>query len=121
MKYGVDRLLSGKDMFQFLFFLWQSPTWDNSASMLCSNCDNDIVCKMLSTFATISMPICSVGWYLSDVLFNPKYANHVYRATLVVDNFEQIVWIHDLVPRTSVVIMVWDQVVFRESTGISLL
>ena len=43
-----------------------------------------------------SMPICTMGGTLSDVLFNPKYASHVYKVTVAVDNFGNIVWICDL-------------------------
>ena len=38
------------------------------------------------THFTNNMPICSVGGELSDVLFNPKYAGHVYKTTMALDN-----------------------------------
>ena len=50
------------------------------------------------THFTDSMPICSVGGDLSDVRFNPKYAGHVYKITVAVDNLGNIVWICDLMP-----------------------
>ena len=48
------------------------------------------------THFTDGMPICSVARDLSDVLFNPKYAGHVYKITVAVDNLGKIVWICDL-------------------------
>ena len=44
---------------------------------------------------TDSMPTCTVGGTLSDVLSNPKYASHVYEVTVAVDNLGNIVWICD--------------------------
>ena len=61
------------------------------------------------THFTDSMPICSVGGELSDVLFNPKYAGHIYKVTVAVDNLGNIVWICDLMPGTSADVMIWDQ------------
>ena len=31
MKYGAERLLSREDLFQYLYFLRQRPSWDNCA------------------------------------------------------------------------------------------
>ena len=61
------------------------------------------------THFTNNMPICSVGGKLSDVLFNPKYAGHVYKITVAVDNLGNIVWICDLMLGTSADVMIWDQ------------
>ena len=33
-----------------------------------------------------SMPICIVGGTLAGVLFDPKYASHVYKVTVAMDN-----------------------------------
>ena len=52
----------------------------------------------LSTHYTDSMPICTVDDTISDVLLNPKYASHVYKVTVAVDNLENIMWICDLMP-----------------------
>ena len=49
------------------------------------------------------------GMWLSDVLFNPKYAGHIYKVTVAVDNLGNIVWICDLMPGTSADVMIWDQ------------
>ena len=38
LKYGAGGSLSCEDLFQYLFFLQQSPTWDNSAHMSRSDC-----------------------------------------------------------------------------------
>ena len=61
------------------------------------------------THFTDSTPICSVGGDLSDVLFNPKYAGHVYKTTVGVDNLGNIVWICDLMLGTSADVMIGDQ------------
>ena len=54
------------------------------------------------------MPICAVGGTLLDVLFNPKYASHVYKMTVAVDNLGNIVCICDLMPGTTADLMIWD-------------
>ena len=140
LKYGAQGLLSREDLFQYLFFLTQSPTWDNSAHMSRSDSSDDIYMQnvgrvraylnamineiwwpdrlspynhnphfpYLVTHYTNSMPICTVGGTLSDVLFNPKYASHVYKVTVVVDNLGNIVWIRDLMPGTTANVMIWD-------------
>ena len=46
---------------------------------------------------------------LSYVLFNTKYAGHVYKITVAVDNLGNIVWIYDLMPGTSADVMIWYQ------------
>ena len=53
------------------------------------------------THFTNSMPICSVGGFLSGVLFNPKYAHHVYQITVALDNLGNATWTYDLMPGTS--------------------
>ena len=45
---------------------------------------------------------------LSDVLFNPKYASHVYKVTVVVDNLGNLVWICDLMLGTTADVMIWN-------------
>ena len=114
MKCGAEGLLSREDLFQYLYFLQQSPSWDNCAYQSCSDCSNDVYMRNISRLRTLlnsvvdeiwweerlspynhnphfpyfvtpftdSMPICSVGGDLSDVLFNPKYAGHVYKVTV---------------------------------------
>ena len=37
------------------------------------------------TYFTDSMPICSVGGDLSDVVFNPKYAGQISKVTVAAD------------------------------------
>ena len=50
-----------------------------------------------------------LGIGLSDVLFNPKYAGHVCKISMAVDNLGNIVCICDLLPGTSADVMIWDQ------------
>ena len=57
---------------------------------------------------TDSMPTCTVGGTLSDLLFDPKYASHVFKVIVAVDNLGNIVWICDLIPGTMVYVMIWD-------------
>ena len=141
MKYGAEGLLSREDLFQYLHFLRQSPSWDNCAYQSRSDCSDNVFMENVSRVRTLlnsvvdeiwweerlspynhnphfpyfvthftdSMPICSVGGELSDVLFNPKYAGHVYKVTVAVDNLGNIVWICDLMPGTSADVMIWDQ------------
>ena len=40
-----------------------------------------------------SMPIASIGAFFCDVLFNPKYAGCVYKVSVAIDSFGNIVWI----------------------------
>ena len=54
------------------------------------------------------MPICTVGGTLSDVSFSPKYASHVEKVTVGVDNLRNIVWICDLMPGTTADVIIWD-------------
>ena len=61
------------------------------------------------TLFTDRIPICSVGGELWDVLSDPKYAGHVYKITVVMDNLGNILWICDLMPETSADVMIWDQ------------
>ena len=61
------------------------------------------------THYTDSMPICSMGGSLSDALFNPKYASHVYKVTLAMDNLGNIGWICNLMPGTLADVTIWDQ------------
>ena len=42
LKYGAQRKLFCEDLFQYLFFLKQSPTWDNSTYMSRSDGSDDI-------------------------------------------------------------------------------
>ena len=139
-KYGAEGLLSRKDLFQYLYFLRQSPSWD-CAYQSRSDCSDDMYMRNVSRVRTLlnsvvdeiwweerlslynhnphfpyfvthftdSMPICSLGGDLLDVLFNPKYASHVYNITVAVDNLGNIVWICDLMPGTSADVMIWDQ------------
>ena len=48
MKYGAKGLLSGEDLLQYLFFLWQSPSWDKCAYMSRFNCSDDVYMQNLS-------------------------------------------------------------------------
>ena len=53
---------------------------------------------LLNAVVEDSMPICSVGGDLSRLLFNRKYARHVYQIPVAVDNLGNILWICDLMP-----------------------
>ena len=56
-----------------------------------------------------SMPIGSIGGALFDVLFNPKYAGHIWKVTVAIDSLGNIVWICPLAPRTSADVLIWDR------------
>ena len=55
------------------------------------------------------MPISSIGGALLDVLFNPKYAGHIWKLTVVVDHLGNIVWIGPLMPGTAPGVIIWDK------------
>ena len=74
-----------------------------------------------ATHFTDSMPTCSVGGYLSDVLFNTQYAGHVYKIAVAVDNLGNVVWICDLMPVTPADVMIGINTVLREYMGHSLI
>ena len=40
-----------------------------------------------------SMPIASIGGILSDVMFNPNYAQNVFKVTVAIDCLGNMVWI----------------------------
>ena len=61
------------------------------------------------THFTDSMPVASIGGALSDVLWNPKYANNVFKVTVAVDNLGNIVYICPLAPGTSPDVIIWDR------------
>ena len=42
MKYGAEGLCSWEDLFKYLFFVRQSPSWDNYAYTSHSNCSDDV-------------------------------------------------------------------------------
>ena len=61
------------------------------------------------THFTDIMPIWSVGGDLSDVPFDRKYTNNIYKVTVAVDNLGNIVWICNLMPGTAANVVIWDQ------------
>ena len=48
MKYGTEGLPSRKDLFQYLYFLRQSLSWDNCRYQSCSNCSDDVYMRNVS-------------------------------------------------------------------------
>ena len=54
----------------------------------------------LVTHFTDSVPFSPIGGALFDVLFDPKYAGHVWKLTVAVDHLGNIVWIDPLMPGT---------------------
>ena len=64
-----------------------------------------------------SMPICALGGSLSDILFNPKYAGHVYKITVAIDALGNIVWICNLNPGTTPDVIIWDKEGPQRSRG----
>ena len=60
------------------------------------------------THFTDSMPISSIGEIWSADLWNPKYASHAYKVTVVVDMLGNIIWICPLAPGTSADVLIWD-------------
>ena len=135
MKYGVEGLLSCEDLFQYLYFLRQSRSWDNCAYQSRSDCSDDLYMRNVSPVQTLVNSVVDEIWWeerlspynhnphfpyfvahftnnmpmCSDVLFNPKYAGHVYKITVAVDNLGNIVWICDLMPGASTDVMIWDE------------
>ena len=63
----------------------------------------------LVTHFTDSMPISSMGGALSDVLFNPKYAGHIWKLPVAVDHVGNIVWIGPVMLGTARDLIMWDK------------
>ena len=74
MKYGVEGLLSREDLFQYLFFLRQSPTWDNYAYMSRSDYLDDVYMRNASVVRTLLNSVVDEIWWderLSPYNHNP--------------------------------------------------
>ena len=122
-KYGDPELVTWDEL--FVHFIWQKhhPTTDFGVwctDMLSSQVHRivakvqeyhvkweDRLCKYdhnphfpyLITHFTDSMPVASIGGALSNMLWNPKYANNVFKVTVAVDDLGNIVYICPLAPR----------------------
>ena len=66
-----------------------------------------------------SMPIGSIGGALSDVLFNPKCARHIWKVAVTIDSLGNIVWICPLAPGTSADVLIGIMKVHNGPRGIS--
>ena len=121
MKYGAEGFLSREDLFQYLYFLGQSPSWDNCAYQSRFDCSDDVYMRNVSCVQTFLNSVVDEIWWeerLAPYNQNPhfpyfvthftgsmaicpmhalfKYASHVYKVTVAVDNLGNIVWICDL-------------------------
>ena len=63
----------------------------------------------LVTHFTHPMPISLIGGAPLDVLFNSKYAGHIWKLTVAVDHSGKIVWIDPLMPGTAPDVIIRDK------------
>ena len=56
---------------------------------------------------TLPTPITLIGGILSNVIFNPKYAQNVFEMTVAIDCLGYIVWICPLSPKMSADVLIW--------------
>ena len=53
MKYGAEGLLFREDLFQYLYFLRQSPSWDSCAYQSRSDCSENVFMENVSRVGTL--------------------------------------------------------------------
>ena len=84
MKYGAEGLLSHEDLFQYLYFLRQSPIWDNCAYQSCSDCSDDMYMRNASRVRTLLNSVVDEIWWeerLSPYNHNPHFPYFVTHFT----------------------------------------
>ena len=63
MKYGAEGLLSREDLFQYLYFLRQSPGWNRCAYQSRSYCADDVYMRNVSRVRTLSNSVVDEIWW----------------------------------------------------------
>ena len=84
MKYGVEGLLSREDLFQCLYFLRQSPGWDNCAYQSRSDCWDNVYMQNVSRVRTFLNSLVDEIWWeerLSLYDHNPHFPYFVTHFT----------------------------------------
>ena len=63
MKYRAEGLLSREDLFQYFYFLQQSPSWDNCAYQSRSDCSDDVYMQNFSRVRTLLNSVVDEIWW----------------------------------------------------------
>ena len=83
IKYGAKGLLSREDI-QYLFFLQQSPSWDNFACMSHLDCSDDVYMRNVARVRTFLNVVVDEIWWderLSPYNHNPHFPYFVTHYT----------------------------------------